>query len=158
MRPVAASDAEQIVAAINNLAVSRWLTVVPYPYLLSDALWFIGENMAGRINARSIWFGDRLIGNIDCDSDLGYWLAAPYWGQGFATEAAKAVLTHVFAAQDVDEIGSGYFADNRASANVLRKLGFEKTGLTTMPSAALQKDMPSQRVNLTRASWEARNA
>ena len=58
---------------------------------------------------------------------LGYWIARPYWGLGFATEAARAVMS-MARATAVRDIRAAHFADNPASGNVLRKLGFNFSG------------------------------
>jgi RimJ/RimL family protein N-acetyltransferase len=60
--------------------------------------------------------------------DLGFRIAPPYWGQGFATEAARAALRVGFAIDGLDEIAARAMPDNRASHRVLDKLGFEPTG------------------------------
>ncbi|WP_375197960.1 GNAT family N-acetyltransferase, partial [Sphingobium sp.] len=75
----------------------------------------------------------RLVGGcgVHLDEDgaveLGYWIARPYWGLGFATEAAQAVLGMAKAA-GVRDIRAAHFIDNPASGNVLRKIGFRSTG------------------------------
>jgi RimJ/RimL family protein N-acetyltransferase len=75
----------------------------------------------------------RLIGGcgIHRDSEgaleLGYWIARPYWGLGFATEAARAVMG-IARATGLSPLRAGHFADNPASGNVLRKIGFRFTG------------------------------
>jgi RimJ/RimL family protein N-acetyltransferase len=61
--------------------------------------------------------------------ELGYWIARPHWGQGYATEAGLAVLEIAATIGHRELIGS-HFLDNPASGKVLRKLGFEPTGRT----------------------------
>ena len=57
--------------------------------------------------------------------ELGYWIGKPYWGHGFATEAARAVIKHGFTDLGLSGIHSGYYDGNDRSRNVLEKLGFE---------------------------------
>ena len=148
-------DAPLVADALNNLNVSRWLAVVPYPYGLSDAVWFIEECAKGTFHAWFIWDGDRFVGTIGIDGALGYWLAEPCWGQGYATEAGHAVVDHYFLTGHADSLGSGYFVGNTGSGNVLGKLGFEPTEVKAQHCLAQGKDLPSQRMLLTRARWAA---
>jgi RimJ/RimL family protein N-acetyltransferase len=62
------------------------------------------------------------------DVQLGYWIGRRWWGQGFATEAAKAVLK-VAKAIGYNRITASHFVDNPASGRVLKKAGFQPTGL-----------------------------
>jgi RimJ/RimL family protein N-acetyltransferase len=56
--------------------------------------------------------------------DLGFRLAQPYWGQGFATEAALAWARAGFDEFHVDRLGAFVHPENVASIRVLEKLGF----------------------------------
>src|SRR3546814_10810174 len=58
---------------------------------------------------------------------MGYWIARPYWGLGFATEAGRQLL-HIARAMSLPKLSAGHFVDNPASGAVLRKLGFRPTG------------------------------
>ena len=55
---------------------------------------------------------------------LGYMFARPHWGNGYATEMARALIDHCWATYDWPIIRADAFADNPASAHVLKKLGF----------------------------------
>lgn len=56
--------------------------------------------------------------------ELGYWIGKPYWGCGYATEAARAVLAHGFDDLGLSGVHSGYYDGNERSRRVLEKLGF----------------------------------
>jgi len=78
---------------------------------------------------------DELIGIVDLfrktieDSfEIGYWVARPFWGQGYAAEAGEVVLREADLHLDTSTIRAGVFTDNPASFRVLEKLGFEPTG------------------------------
>lgn len=55
--------------------------------------------------------------------EIGWRLARPYWGQGLATEAARAVLDHAFGPLALDEIVSFTATTNLRSQRVMQKLG-----------------------------------
>lgn len=59
--------------------------------------------------------------------EFGYWFGRPYWGQGFATEAASAFVSE---AGKLGVLEAGHFVDNPASGRVLTKVGFAYTGET----------------------------
>jgi RimJ/RimL family protein N-acetyltransferase len=150
-----ARDARVVAKALNNLKVSRWLTVVPYPYGITDAEWFINENLRGRIEAWFIWADDAFVGTIGLDGELGYWLAEAAWGKGYATEAAQAVVDQHFQSTDHAKVRSSYFVENKASQNVLIKLGFVDVGGLVHHSKARQADVAARGMELTRKRWQA---
>lgn len=139
MRPGWMEDAPALAQAINDPAVARNLARVPSPYMISDAEAFLSlphESRLPRLLAFTRTKGaPRLVGGCGIHLDeegrpeLGYWIARPYWGLGFATEAGRAVLSMARAA-GVTGIRAGHFIDNPASGNVLRKLGFRHNGET----------------------------
>lgn len=63
-----------------------------------------------------IWYPD--------DLELGWRLARPYWGQGYATEAGAAWLSFAFEAHGVDRVISIADAPNARSIAVMKRLGF----------------------------------
>jgi RimJ/RimL family protein N-acetyltransferase len=62
--------------------------------------------------------------------ELGYWIARPFWGQGIATEAGRALLDTARESLRLPRLVAGHFTDNPASGRVLEKLGFRPTGVT----------------------------
>src|SRR6202022_4302413 len=56
-------------------------------------------------------------------AELGYWIGVPYWGRGFATEAASAVMAFGFGTLRLDRIYASRYAGNTASERVLKKIG-----------------------------------
>ncbi len=156
LRPVRMAEAEALRDAIDDFEIVKWLTVVPYPYSLDDARWFIGEVEAGRDASFGIFHEDRLCGMIGISNgSLGYWLSVGAQGKGFATEAGLAVVRDHFTRGGGDLV-SAYFEENDASASVLRKLGFRAAGETTLPSKARGRDVASITLAYTRAMWDAR--
>ncbi|CAN2532940.1 Acetyltransferase [Methylocapsa aurea] len=55
--------------------------------------------------------------------EIGWRLAYPYWGQGYATEAATAALDHAFHALSLSEVVSFTALGNRRSRRVMQRLG-----------------------------------
>src|SRR3569623_1220984 len=69
--------------------------------------------------------------SIMCEDDtpeLGYWVGAPYWGKGYATEALLAVVDYAFSDLGHEALQAGARVTNPASRRVLEKSGFQWTG------------------------------
>ncbi len=158
LRPLDRADAPAVTRGLQDWEVAQWLSVVPWPYRLEDAHWFIGEAEAGRARPMAITRDGGFIGVIEIAAELGYWIARPHWGRGYVTEAATALIDTHFADPDAPDIRSGHFLDNTRSAHVLHKLGFARTGVRTIPCRPRAQDMQSMGLVLTRAGWEARAA
>jgi [ribosomal protein S5]-alanine N-acetyltransferase len=61
-------------------------------------------------------------------AEIGYELDPQYWGQGYATEAARSVLQLGFETFKLHRISANCVADNVGSARVLEKLGMRLEG------------------------------
>jgi RimJ/RimL family protein N-acetyltransferase len=155
LRPPVPGDGRDIVAGLDDLAVSKWLTVVPHPYTLDDAHWFIGECAAGRDRSLAITRRneDRVLGMIGGQDSFGYWLSRDAWGQGLMAEAARAMVGHLFRAHGAQVLHSEYFLGNTRSAAVLTGLGFEETGQREVTCRATGQIMRAQQMVLARGRW-----
>jgi RimJ/RimL family protein N-acetyltransferase len=138
LRPGWIEDAPALAHAVgSDPAIARNTARIPWPYTLDDAQNFLAmpedaQAPACLVFARTAG-APRLVGSVGIhpDSDgleIGYWIARPFWGLGFATEAAAGLLRAARGSLRIDRIHSGHFADNPASGRVLRKLGFRPTG------------------------------
>ena len=65
--------------------------------------------------------------------EIGYHLVPEFWGRGLATEAGRAVVEYGFAKLGAEALFAGHHPDNRDSARVLLKLGFEYAGHEVYP-------------------------
>jgi RimJ/RimL family protein N-acetyltransferase len=61
--------------------------------------------------------------------DLGYWVAVDYWGQGYATEAARAVIEFGAKHFELEKITAHHLIENPASGRVMQKLGMVEEGV-----------------------------
>lgn len=139
LRPGFAEDAPELARAIGDEAIVRNLANAPWPYSEEDARAFLGADISTRLpnmvlalvtrGAPRIVGGCGIAEAAEGGLELGYWIARPYWGLGFATEAARAVMA-IARATGLRDIRSGRFVDNPASGRVLAKVGFRPTGRT----------------------------
>src|SRR5262249_7026610 len=61
-------------------------------------------------------------------AELGYWIGVPFWGNGYATEAGRAVVQYGFERLNFNRIFAAHFAGNDSSGKVLRNLGMRYEG------------------------------
>jgi RimJ/RimL family protein N-acetyltransferase len=133
LRPLEARDALPISRLASDWDVARQTAQIPHPYPLTVADQWIASLGADEF-VRAIEFEGELIGacgfvaNGPHEAEIGYWLGRPYWGRGFATEAARALVAHCFLNLGHKRLTCCHFTDNPASARVIRKLGFRRTG------------------------------
>lgn len=154
LRPFRAADAEDVTRLLNNLNVSRWLTRVPYPYAREDALWYFDKAADSDLVSCAVCDKDGLVGCVSIEETLGYWFGEPFWGRGYASEAARALVGHHFASNS-ETLLSGYHLGNDGSRNVLKKLGFMPTQTHTAQSQSLGVEVKTQGMELTKTRWEA---
>jgi RimJ/RimL family protein N-acetyltransferase len=140
-------------AGVGDLAVSRYLSVVPHPYGPKDFAEFLALARPGF--HWTITDESAVAGVISLAPGFGFWIAPDRQGRGYATEAARAVLAAHFHDPLAGAIASGFFADNAASARVHRKLGFAATGVEDSLCRALGQSRPLVRQRLTREDWLA---
>ena len=103
--------------------------------------------------------GDELIGLASVvagehGAELGYFIARPLWGNGYATEISRALVAHGFDRYSWSEITAGVFEGNPASDRVLDKLGFTFTGWDEEDCKARGARFPIRVYTLTRKDWE----
>lgn len=137
LRPAWPEDWEMILWGIGDERIVRNLARAPWPYRAEHARDFAARRQDPRFPAFLLTLpesqGSRLIGCAglaempDGGCELGYWIARPHWGQGYATEGAAGVL-EVARLLRHRRIEGRHFLDNAASGKVLRKLGFVPTG------------------------------
>jgi RimJ/RimL family protein N-acetyltransferase len=84
------------------------------------------------------------------DFEFGYWIGVPYWGKGYATEAARQVTRFAFDTLRTKALKSRYMHDNPASGRVLTKLGFQHTHDAMEFSPVRGVDVLSHHLVLTR--------
>lgn len=131
LRPLAAADAPEIARLAGDWDIARMTALIPHPYTLADAQSFIAS-----VNGADTYAIERdgaLVGCCGARSasgayEIGYWVGKPYWGQGIATQAAGALIAHLRAREPGCVITISHMAENEASARVIRKLGFRRTG------------------------------
>ena len=158
LRPGFPEDAPALAAAIADQAIARNLANVPWPYSMRDAEAYLacprdpvlpslliferGDGAPQLVGACGL--GRRASGSVE----MGYWIARPFWGHGYATEACRALID-IALTLGLPSLEGSHFLDNPASARVLEKLGFEPLGVVApRMSCARGSEVPARLMRL----------
>ncbi len=168
LRPLQLSDIPQLVPLIGAREVAATTLRIPHPYTDEDARAFIAGPQDGS-TARAAIAGQgifrkqdaQLIGGIGLSveedhrrAELGYWIGVSYWGQGYATEAARAVVSHGFGVLQLNRIFASHFAGNDVSGRVLRKIGMRHEGCQRAHILKWGKFLDSEMYGMLRSEWQ----
>ena len=170
LRAPTLADMPAFVAILNDYEVAKNLRRVAHPFteaMFREALVRIDqERREGAACSFAVTraMDGALIGMCaaergdDGTCEFGYWYGRRYWGQGYATEAARPVMRFAFDDMGAERLTAGWFADNPASGHVLEKLGFAVTGAAAVFCVARNRDVTSNRVQLTREQFARKKA
>lgn len=156
LRPFTLADAPRVQKLAGDAAIADTTYNIPHPYETGMAEAWIGyhpHDFDAGINATfaiALLKTDELLGAIGLSikkmhqrAEMGYWIGVPYWGKGYCTEAARAMLKYGFRQLQLNRIVAEHFARNPASGRVMQKLGmtFEGTLRQHMQKGAQFEDM-----------------
>ena len=136
LRALRRSDGAAFATLCGIPEVARQLGHAPLPLSTLGAEGFIDISNANRANGRAFDYavleGDAFAGVMGLWAagdawSLGYWIAKPFWGRGLATRAGSILIAEAARWFPERALVAQVFADNPASARVLRKLGFVET-------------------------------
>lgn len=140
--PFAPADAPDVQRLAGDRAIASTTQSIPHPYEDGVAEEWIATHEANFAAGKMVSFaiterdGSALMGAIGLTvykdsnaAELGYWLGTPYWGRGYATEAARAVLAFGFEEMELHRVHARHMASNPASGRVLEKIGMLREGI-----------------------------
>ncbi|CAN7388099.1 GNAT family N-acetyltransferase [Ensifer adhaerens] len=167
LRPTTPADAQRAFEIQSDWDVTRMLRMAQFPPDPDDMTGWFGEHrqewIAGTAFRFAIERRGRMIGLVDLDGidgeegELGYWLEKPSWGQGYAFEAAQAVVSFAFEQVGLARLKTGHAADNPASGKVLLKLGFRPEKAMRKASRSRGEEILHQSYNLASEAWRNRS-
>lgn len=133
------ADRDDIIAQVQHRELSRYTRVIPFPYPAALAEQWIASiaDDVSHHGRETIWAirekSGRMIGCVELapgalgkehTSEIGYWLAIPYWGRGIMTAIVRHMVELGFRQFGLERITAHVFVLNTASARVLEKCGF----------------------------------
>ena len=164
LRPHAFQDVDDIFAYATDPEWSRYLPV-PQPYTRPNAEQFIASQLLLDKKKDQSWaieLNGKVIGGINIRfkfehrlGELGYSIARPHWGKGFATEAVRAVIDASFSTHpDLNRIQAYADARNTASLRVMEKLGMTHEGIARQNRWERGEFIDMALCAVLRAEWE----
>lgn len=159
-------DAAAVAGLANNRRIAEMTMLIPHPYGIEDAARWIAAPAAAIGHTKFGVFAKdgAFVGACGYTTargenpTIGYWIGEPYWGRGYATEAARAVVDHLFSETGLGEIVANCRVSNVASRRVLEKCGFQWTGAALFRVRALEASVPADRFRLERRNWASLRA
>ena len=141
LRSFQPEDAPAVVRLAGAKEIAATTVHIPHPYGEKDARDFFvnaeRDFRAGRAVTFAICVAStgELCGaaglhitEANQHAELGYWIGVPFWGNGYATEAAGAAVAFGFETSNLNRIFAHHFAGNTASQRVLEKIGMRHEG------------------------------
>ena len=139
LRPFAAADAPRAHRVYSDPQVMRYVATGPMEDIGVTERLLYDYDIHQEMNGYSFWAViERATGELIGDAglyrtpagevELGYTLGLPWWGRGYATEAAGAWIDTAFNTLGIDEVVALAEPANHASLHVLEKLGMHRTG------------------------------
>ena len=160
-RPTLA-DVKAIARLANDRRIAENTRRLPHPFSQDHAIAFVRHvateprEIAFLIEYNFAPIGTVGINMIEPDAPaLGYWLGVAHWGQGFGTEAARAMIDYFFEEFDREHLFAGARVTNPASRNILEKCGFQWSGVELHRFEALGCSSPVDRFRLSRSVWSS---
>lgn len=158
-------DVPTLVRLLAAREIAATTLRIPHPYTEADARAFLSaqESPAAKYGMFEIASGE-LVGGIGLmvedqhsRAELGYWVGVPYWGRGYATEAAREMLRHGFEDLKLNRIYAGVFSGNRASEQVLRKIGMKHEGTLRQHYRKWDKYLDDEHYAILSSEWRAQH-
>lgn len=140
LRPFESTDAPTVEALAGDAEVAR-MSNIPHPYPPGGAIEWIAAGhdasaqgqrhpfaIVRRVNGELVGCMTLLLTPEHHRAELAYWIGRPYWGQGYATEAAARVVAYAFEERGLSRVMAQAMRRNRASTRVMEKVGMAHEG------------------------------
>lgn len=142
LRPFILADAGEVQRLAGADEIASTTLNIPHPYEDGMAEQWIATHPEAFEEGRMVTFAmerrsdGALVGAIGLHdisehhsrAEMGYWVGLPYWGQGYCTEAARAVLDYAFNTMHLNRVYATHLARNPASGRVMQKIGMHYEG------------------------------
>ncbi len=158
-------DAPAIIRLAGAREVAATTLRIPHPYTDADVEAFFKlrtDPAFGYSFAITRLDSGELVGAVGLHPDplhpraeLGYWIGVPYWGQGYATEAARAAVDFGFRELKLHRIFAHHFKGNEPSARVLQKVGMKYEGCSREHIEKWGQRMDLENYGILHREWEA---
>lgn len=159
-------DVPSVVALANDRRIAEMTANLPHPYAVKDAETWIANAWTSQDHPFLITLKSNgaLVGATGFvmpelgDPEIGYWLGTAHWGRGYATEAARAVVDHLFTDRAAEAVAARARVVNPGSRRVIEKCGFQWIGAGLTRSRLLASSVPVDKFRLDRPLWASLKA
>ena len=136
LRPFTLSDAHMVQHLAGNVKIAETTLNVPHPYEDGMAETWIGTHRESFKEGKGVTYAivnkstNDLLGAIGLminpshrKAELGYWIGLPSWGNGYCTEASRALIGYGFNELNLNKICAKALLTNTASWTLMEKVG-----------------------------------
>lgn len=140
LRPLEKGDVATMARLINDRRIAEMTARIPHPYTLQDGEKFLVYAQESLKNGTDLTLSiirksdQAFMGSVGLEEEIGYWLGAEFWGQGYMKEAVKALIHFAFFTLHQEAIKGSALEHNAASRRILEELGFIQTGTKEISS------------------------
>ena len=163
LRRFVAADAPRVELLAGEREVAQTTALIPHPYPAGAAAAWIATHGAASAAGTEYTYAiteldGALVGAIGLRprpaerENLGYWIGRAFWGRGYATAAARAMLAIAFGLLDLDALTAAHLARNAASGRVMEKCGLRLLRIERREHRGAPEDFCVR--GITRAGWE----
>ena len=163
-------DAPAIRRAVERFEVSRYTATMPHPYPIGGEIQFLENFTRTLIEGTSELFaitrrdtgevlggiGSRMDQQNHLMAEVGYHLGVEHWGKGYATEALRVFVDHLFTTTKLEKLFARWYTVNPGSGRVLEKAGFIHEGTLIRHFSRWGEWFDVVCVRILRSEWEAR--
>jgi RimJ/RimL family protein N-acetyltransferase len=166
LRALTEADIPELLPLIGAREVAATTLRIAHPYTEQNAMDFLAKTR----DEDKIWLAitqradGRLCGGVGLMLDLeheraelGYWVGVPYWGKGYATEAAQAMVQYGFDALELNRILASCMSHNSASGKILVKLGMLHEGCQREHQRKWGEFVDVDCYGILRSEWESKS-
>lgn len=163
LRPYLETDISALIPLIGAREIAATTLRIPHPYNEQEARDFLATlrsddehwfavtlrsdgSLCGGVGLRLAWQHQH--------AELGYWIGVPYWGNGYATEAARELLRYGFEDLRLHRIFASHFNNNPTSGRILRKLGMRYEGCQREHCFKWNLPLNSELYGMLRREWQ----
>jgi len=138
LRPYTLADSQLVAKLAGDIRVAETTLNIPHPYSEDLAREWISTHKNNWLNRTGISYAvilkscAQLVGTASLvsisgeEAELGYWIGHEFWGKGYATEAASALVHQAFEKFSISVIIAEHLSSNPASGKVMAKIGMVK--------------------------------
>lgn len=170
LRPFTLADAPDVQRLAGVREIAATTVLIPYPYEDGMAEEWIKTHPKAFEDATAVNFAIALretgelcgamglgIDKENHNAELGYWICKPYWGKGYCTEAAKAVVQYGFQVLGLHRIHAAHFSRNPASGRVMQKIGMSYEGCRWQHTLKWKTFEDVELYGILKSNWQQKN-